>query len=449
MSKGSPPKNTHFSLFGKRFEQVDRSAAKPKATSDTPLTLESALKELGVVVLADTKSADLNEILDSLSARSRRVLMKNHAVLLLFQESAAPSKISQSNQLLSDMLTAKEQQQRLEEKTQLLEKKLDFAFQAVNNTDIDDTQIPELFDFLGKGLRYAIDRSQETLFNHRIDHHTLAIGRKRLESTDVYRVAMGIGELVCLKISDYQGYFLRDSPFDTLELTLIRLHLFFLASAQEKQQWHQFVVGLNGAFETEFHTRRANNEGKATSDNKESVKQHLSQNFHKLLQSALKDSLTNAYNRNKTRDVLNHYCESDERFAVILIDIDFFKKINDTYGHLSGDKVLVQVARRLSQSVRKGDVVSRWGGEEFLLIIHCTDTATMMAERIRETIQMTPFDIDDGQRIDVTISVGVAEFKSGDTPDSLIDRCDQLLYQAKQTGRNRVCTILNQSFQMH
>ncbi len=152
------------------------------------------------------------------------------------------------------------------------------------------------------------------------------------------------------------------------------------------------------------------------------------------------DTLTGLYNRRKFSEILQHELKRFERyqqsFSLINIDIDHFKKINDTYGHDAGDRVISQFAHILDSSIRGSDSAGRWGGEEFILLIieSSESTALNIAEKLRETFNNT--------RIDpagiVTASIGVTHVKDGDTEESIIIRSDQALYKAKDNGRNRI-----------
>jgi len=125
--------------------------------------------------------------------------------------------------------------------------------------------------------------------------------------------------------------------------------------------------------------------------------------------------------------------------CIVMADIDHFKSVNDNYGHLAGDGVLKEVAKRIKNSLRGFDIVGRYGGEEFLLILHHAElpTARMVAERIRSRIAATPIDLA-AEILDVTISMGVAMAKPDEAVNSLVERADKALYNAKENGRNQV-----------
>ena len=158
---------------------------------------------------------------------------------------------------------------------------------------------------------------------------------------------------------------------------------------------------------------------------------------------AVTDSLTGMINHEHVISELQKAVSTAqlEQFSlcVVMADIDHFKSVNDNYGHLAGDGVLKEVAKRIKNSLRGFDIVGRYGGEEFLLILHRAELATarMVAERIRSRIAATPFDLPEAL-LDVTISMGVAMAKPDESVNSLIERADKALYNAKENGRNQV-----------
>lgn len=155
---------------------------------------------------------------------------------------------------------------------------------------------------------------------------------------------------------------------------------------------------------------------------------------------AITDNLTGLFNRRKSSEVLAAEMARSDRhkseFSVIIFDIDFFKKVNDTYGHNVGDNVLIHLSNILSVNARETDCVSRWGGEEFLIIAGGSNLegAFVFAEKLREKIAAYDFP----EVGIVTISCGVAQYENGETSTKLVLRADTALYQAKSSGRNRV-----------
>ncbi|GIF19221.1 diguanylate cyclase (GGDEF)-like protein [Actinoplanes tereljensis] len=158
-----------------------------------------------------------------------------------------------------------------------------------------------------------------------------------------------------------------------------------------------------------------------------------------LAEQAASDYLTGLYNRRHLMTELSAALEREAEFAFVLLDIDFFKKINDGYGHNTGDDVLVHIASRLSSSLRPGDVAARYGGEEFALLLHGMSAAEAVAwvDRLRQTVAAQPLPVN-GVEVAVTFSAGVAVGNGYRCPVSLIDDADQALYAAKANGRNRV-----------
>jgi diguanylate cyclase len=154
------------------------------------------------------------------------------------------------------------------------------------------------------------------------------------------------------------------------------------------------------------------------------------------------DSLTGLHNRKAFDDVLKQLIEKAETFGLIIMDVDHFKMINDQHGHLVGDRVLCQLAKVLSSRTRATDTVSRYGGEEFAVLLPNTPISETrrVAEQLREGIRsLNMRRTDNGTRIGkVTASFGVAEYFRGETAYQLIARADNALYQAKRNGRDRV-----------
>lgn len=160
---------------------------------------------------------------------------------------------------------------------------------------------------------------------------------------------------------------------------------------------------------------------------------------------ATTDGLTELYNHRYFQEQMLQNIETGKRynrpFSLIMIDIDFFKKFNDTYGHQSGDAVLRQVAQILKRNVRSSDIVCRYGGEEMSIILTNTDNenAIFTAEKICKAVSEHPLKLVNGNDVQVTISLGVATYpQNGETPQDMIKYADECLYIAKENGRNQV-----------
>ncbi len=160
---------------------------------------------------------------------------------------------------------------------------------------------------------------------------------------------------------------------------------------------------------------------------------------------ATTDPLTSIYNRRYMNEFLAKEAErsrrTDRGFAVSITDVDDFKKINDTYGHLSGDIVLKKIVRAMISCIREYDTVGRYGGEEFLIILPEIDkrTATLVCNRLRRNIEELEIEVMEGEKITVTVSFGIASFQEdGVLPEDLLVKADERLYKAKREGKNLV-----------
>jgi len=176
--------------------------------------------------------------------------------------------------------------------------------------------------------------------------------------------------------------------------------------------------------------------------------QHLTQlrdNLNSTLMSY--DNLTGALRRDPFmllfEKEMNQARRSDVNFCIVMMDLDFFKKVNDSHGHLVGDKVLQKTALTISQELRTYDSLCRYGGEEFIVLLPNTviDDARLIIERIRKSVEKQVVQTVEGNKIQVTISAGITQVNNNLTLNGNIDLADKALYQAKSEGRNKVCSL--------
>lgn len=163
-----------------------------------------------------------------------------------------------------------------------------------------------------------------------------------------------------------------------------------------------------------------------------------------LAHQAMHDPLTNVYNRRAILDALNQELSRAERLgntlSVAICDIDHFKRVNDTYGHQTGDEALRAFTRAVRMALRDTDYLGRWGGEEFMVLAPSIggDGTNTLFERIRRNVEEIDLPVSDGV-LGLTVSIGVAEDTAGKTADEATHAADEAMYEAKRAGRNRVC----------
>ncbi|WP_091012274.1 histidine kinase N-terminal 7TM domain-containing diguanylate cyclase [Paenibacillus amylolyticus] len=248
-------------------------------------------------------------------------------------------------------------------------------------------------------------------------------------------------EVIVERGNNIRHYILQSSPIVDSALVPIGHILTFQDVSQER-----------------FYVKEMNRQNETLQERNQAldlIRQELSEANRKLEELALTDSLTNCYNRRYLTQHLNHEVITNIQyktpFSLLLLDIDYFKAINDRYGHVIGDEVLVRTAEAVKQSIRSTDILTRYGGEEFMIYLPHTehDLANQIAERVRTAVESNHIEVDhEIMQVSITISIGILSFEDfemehvPDNPEGyliqLFAAVDKALYQAKQNGRNRV-----------
>ncbi|CAM9269116.1 unnamed protein product [Phaeothamnion confervicola] len=283
-------------------------------------------------------------------------------------------------------------------------------------------------------------RIRETLQEGAHDSHIIE------DCAEALRLAKGGGYdliIVSLSLRNYDGLRLC-SQFRTIEETRTVPLLIIVEDPEDPRLARGLDMGVNdylvrpiesnemiARVRTQLRWRR--------------YEEKLRRNFHLSLQMAITDGLTGLHNRRYMETHLKILTDRARResrpISLLMIDIDFFKQINDVHGHDAGDKILQQFAVGISRNVRGIDLACRYGGEEFVVIMPETDMAiaSLVAERIRQYTETFAFNIGGVDPVSMTTSIGVTTLcKPDDTPDSILKRADDALYRAKNEGRNRV-----------
>jgi len=249
--------------------------------------------------------------------------------------------------------------------------------------------------------------------------------------------------------TDYQGQCIQQLAENGSKLPSTQLPLFLTLKDGKRREDHAYIQHLEGfrisvlirVIPLYNHKNKIVGAMQIFNDSKTLIAAR--EERKRVEQTIFFDDLTGIGNRkhieNRLKFALDDYKVSRVEFCVLFIDIDHFKDLNDSYGHLAGDKVLRFIANTLRQNLRATDSCGRWGGEEFLALILDIDLegAKVVAEKIRKLVEQAR--IQDGKsNLGVTISIGASLSHRDDTVESIIQRTDELMYKSKQSGRNRV-----------
>lgn len=334
-------------------------------------------------------------------------------LLNLLAQLVVPERLNYQSQSLQQRL-----QQGLNwfELVPLLEDTTEFLLQCLGNSQAELENFLHSLDQRLQAIRILVTEASAGQADRKQAREALD-SMVREQIADIRSVVTGSGDLGELGVS-------------------VRDHLMLIVEAMDKYQREEDQREQRLAEKLELLQKRLNEMEQEVSDSRIAIEEQRRRASH--------DTLTGLPNRDAYQKKLEEELARRHRYgsplALVVCDVDHFKSINDTYGHLAGDKVLQLIARSLRKNLRDVDFIARYGGEEFVILMPETNAADAYtaAEKLRQTVENSPFNFRK-ERVPITLSFGVSEFHSLESPDTVFERADKALYKAKHEGRNRSC----------
>ncbi|QQD20301.1 diguanylate cyclase [Oceanospirillaceae bacterium ASx5O] len=334
-------------------------------------------------------------------------------LLNLLAQLVVPERLNYQSQSLQQRL-----QQGLNwfELVPLLEDTTEFLLQCLGNSQAELENFLHSLDQRLQAIRILVSEASAGQADRKQARETLD-NMVREQIADIRSVVTGSGDLGELGVS-------------------VRDHLMLIVEAMDKYQREEDEREQRLAEKLELLQKRLNEMEQEVSDSRIAIEEQRRRASH--------DTLTGLPNRDAYQKKLEEELARRHRYgsplSLVVCDVDHFKSINDTYGHLAGDKVLQLIARSLRKNLRDVDFIARYGGEEFVILMPETNAegALLAAEKLRQTVENSPFNFRK-ERVPITLSFGISEFHSLESPDTVFERADKALYKAKHEGRNRSC----------
>ena len=379
-----------------------------------------------------SKSIDMNELVRNIKATLRRYPLSDEYKAALTSKSSPDSAQARLNVILNDLLLksvfANEfrnlsdfmnyERVLVEKLFNLVSSFVEYSVAGVFFASPDDFAENILYiDTLGKNLPKSLLSDIQYDFFRKMEEH------RTMQNSKFEVVRMLLGKELDYKFTDLTSKIIIPLVFDK---KLIGGICFYTRQDMDYASFRYFDIMISellAIFKMKY--------------------QYTEKEFMSVL-----DGLTGLYNRRQFELSLEQEHNRSKRhpsdFSLAILDIDFFKKVNDTYGHASGDEVLRTAASVIKAQLRESDIPARYGGEEFAVLLPYThiEEAVIVGERLRKAVEETPIFIDK-KNINVTISMGLAEFGQEENGEELFKRADSALYEAKESGRNRVCISKN------
>lgn len=379
--------------------------------------LIEAIEEVGIVSLSNAE--------DKFPDNQISYPLASTGLYFGIPKSTTPKQQLEIRDQVVSLLDSAEHFDELSRKYQLIKRDFRSIAESSGQQDFEKLLCTNLMHFLGETQQFGVLSDDEIVFSENLSPHTIQIARLKLISSDEYAVKVSTGELF---VCQYQGYVViveRHVPLSDTEKNHIKLTLRYVSLLSMQNSMNQAMRML---------TEQNTDPGIALMQGTE----YLQVCIDNLVKEANVDPLTLAYNRRYVSRYVKDLYANNIAFSVLLIDIDHFKKVNDEYGHDIGDDVLREMVSLFHKNCRDSDVVARWGGEEFLVVLKGMDleSSVKKAERLRSEIESNSFKA----KIAITASFGVSTSASLPIDDlnMLVRLADKALYRAKSSGRNRV-----------
>ncbi len=340
-----------------------------------------------------------------------------------------------ARELVTWLAGADDRVEALQRANRMLAEQVDALLRGFATGEAEESEIPTLFGFLPSTANLAVLRGGVSVLNRGIDQHSVRIETRRMQQRTEHSCKISTGRRFVYRSDPYVAVVDTEDELDPVQRQLVRLCLAQLARRRVQGEQYQLIRRVRDLMGIQRDLDGGDGTGVAESP-ETTAATSMEQRVTRLVETTVRDSLTQLYNRVKVTTVIEALLARCEPFSIVLADIDHFKSVNDTYGHLAGDRVIVEVASCLTAEGREDDVIARWGGEEFVAILPGARRAeaTSAAQRWRTAIARG---IRCEDRI-ITCSFGVAEHRSGEREKELFHRADLALYRAKHGGRDRV-----------
>ena len=306
----------------------------------------------------------------------------------------------------------------------------------------DETKIGHAFISM-KNLNYIITNDNNIVFNSGVLRQEYLSYLKLLDLKNEFIKILSKRKVYGIKVANYKGVFIKITDFTTSQKAMLKLKLSWLLKLNIiRKTTKKHMLFQKDSIKK---LRSLQNQIEQKSQEKEKISKELDKienHLNVALKKAFQDELTSIYNRNKANELLNEFIEKNKKksfcFSLIMFDIDNFKLINDTYGHPKGDKVLVKCVDLVNKNLRSNDILARWGGDEFIVLLPKSNL-----NRALKCAKRLCFNINNLiviNKVKLSCSFGVAQFSNEKNLDDLIEKVDKALYKAKKKGGNNFCS---------